>query len=187
MHCRVSANHRGQKTHVDRLFNALKPGETARLLQLRPLGQCKVYLSGLRLADGELLVVTSGGLVQDAIKIYGLRWEIETLFGCLKGRGFKLEETRVVSYLRIKKLLVLPVIAFCWSHKVGDWKHECVLPIKVKTHRRKAQSIFRYGLDCIRSEFFNACSRSNKRLRKLILLLSPAPPALSAKSLPVTC
>ena len=187
MHCRVSANHRGQKTHVDRLFNALKPGETARLLQLRPLGQCKVYLSGLRLADGELLVVASGGLVQDAIKIYGLRWEIETLFGCLKGRGFKLEETRVVGYLRIKKLLVLPVIAFCWSHKVGDWKHECVLPIKVKTHRRKAQSIFRYGLDCIRSEFFNACSRSNKRLRKLILLLSPAPPALSAKSLPVTC
>jgi hypothetical protein len=50
------------------------------------------------LADGELLVVASGSLVQDAIKIYGLRWEIETLFGCLKGRGFKLEEPPVVAY-----------------------------------------------------------------------------------------
>jgi hypothetical protein len=97
------------------------------------------------------------------------------LFGCLKGRGFKLEETRVVGYLRIKKLLVLPVIAFCWAHKVGDWKHDCVLPIKIKTHQRKAQSIFRYGLDCIRSELFNTFSRSNKQLRKLILLLAPKP------------
>jgi hypothetical protein len=182
----VSANRRGQKTRVDRLFEALKPGETKRLLQPKPLGQCQVYLSALRLADGELLVVASGSLVQDAIKIYGLRWEIETLFGCLKGRGFKLEETRVVGYLRIKKLLVLPVIAFCWTHKVGDWMHDCVLPIKVKTHRRKAQSIFRYGLDCIRSEFFNVYSRSNKRLRKLISLLSPVPTALSANGLTVS-
>jgi hypothetical protein len=107
------------------------------------------------LADRELLVVASGGLVQDAINTYGLRWEIETLFGSLKVRGFKLEETRVVGYLRIKKILVLPVIAFCWTHKVGDWMHNCVLPIKVKAHLRKAQSIFRYGLDCIRFEFFN--------------------------------
>ena len=101
----ISTNRRGQKTRVDCLFEALKPGETERLLQPRPLGQCQVYLSALRLADGELLVVASGGLVQEAIKIYGLRWEIETLFGCLKGRGFKLEETRVVGYLTHQETL----------------------------------------------------------------------------------
>jgi hypothetical protein len=137
----ISANSQNQRTRVDCLFYTLKPGDIKHLSQLRPLGQCKVYLSALRLADGELLIVASNRLTQDAIQIYGLRWEIETLFGCLKGRGFKLEETRVVGYLRIKKLLVLPVIAFCWAHKVGDWKHDCVLPIKVKTHQRKAQSI----------------------------------------------
>jgi Transposase DDE domain len=178
----LSANRRDQKSRVDRLFAGLKPGEIGQLPQPRRLGQCRVNLSALRLADGELLVVASGNFVEEAIKIYGLRWEIETLFGCLKGRGFRLEETRVVGYLRIKKLLVLPVMAFCWAHKVGDWKHDSVLPIKVKTHRRKAQSIFRYGLDCIRSEWFNACSKSNKRIRKLISLLSPAPPARYAKS-----
>jgi hypothetical protein len=182
----ISTNRRGQKTRVDRLFEALKPGDTKRLRQSKPLGQGKVYLSALRLADGELLVVASGGLVQDAIKTYGLRWEIETLFGCLKGRGFKLEESRVVGYLRIKKLLVLPVIAFCWAQRVGDWKHDCVLPLKVKTHQRKAQSIFRYGLDCIRTELYNAFSRSIKRLRMLISLLLPTPPVPSAKNLPVT-
>lgn len=98
------------------MFYTLKPGEIKSLSRLRPLGQCQVYLSALRLADGELLIVASNRLTQDAVKIYGLRWEIETLFGCLKDRGFKLEETRVVAYLRIKKLLVLPVIAFCWAH-----------------------------------------------------------------------
>lgn len=181
----ISTNRQNQRTRVDRLFYTLKPGEIGQLRQLRPLGQCKVYLSALRLADGELLIVASHNLDQDAIKIYGLRWEIETLFGCLKGRGFKLEETRVVGYLRIKKLLVLPIIAFCWAHKVGDWKHDCVLPIKVKTHQRKAQSIFRYGLDCIRSELFNVFSRPTKRLQIVISLLVTAPPALSAKVLPV--
>jgi len=69
----------------------------------------------------------------------------------------------MVSYLRVKKLLVLPVIAFCWSHKVGEWKHECVLPIKIKTHQWLAQSLFVLG-------------QSKKRIRKLILLRRPSPP-----------
>lgn len=67
-----STNSRGQKTHVDRLFYTLKSGEVERLSQRRPLGQCQVYLSDLRLVDGELLIITSNCPVQDAIKIYGL-------------------------------------------------------------------------------------------------------------------
>ncbi len=172
----VSINSQGKTVPVDRLFYALKPGEVRRYSKARCLGSCSVYLSGLRLSDGELLIVASHHLNPDAVKIYGFRWEIETLFGCLKGRGFKLEETRVVSYLRVKKVLVLPVIAFCWSHKVGEWKHECVLPIKIKTHQRLAQSLFRYGLDCIRSELFNVLGQSKKRIRKLMSLLRPSPP-----------
>jgi len=111
-----------------------------------------------------------------AIQVYGLRWEIETLFGCLKGRVFKLEETRMVGYLRIKKLLVLPVIAFCWCHKIGEWKHACILPIKIKAHNRRAQSLFRYGLDAIRSEILNLFTTSKKLLLIMISLLRPPLP-----------
>ncbi len=167
-------NSRGEKIRVDRLFQSLKVGETLTLTDSRLLGVCPVYLSGLRLSDGQLLIVATSSFHQNAIEVYGLRWEIETLFGCLKGRGFNLEETRVVGYLRIKKLLVLPVIAFCWSHKVGEWKNNSVLPIKTKTHQRPAQSIFRYGLDCIRSELFNTFSQSKKLRKKLISLLRPS-------------
>ena len=171
----LSENSRGESISVSDLFRALKPGEVLNISDSRCLGSCPVYLSGLRLADGELLILASHHFNREAVKVYGLRWEIETLFGCLKGRGFELEDTRVVGYLRMKKLLVLPVIAFCWSHKVGEWKHDCVLPIKTKTHQRRAQSIFRYGLDCIRSEMFNAFGQSRKLIKKIISLLCPDP------------
>jgi Transposase DDE domain len=169
-------NAQGVRVRVDRLFYALKPGEALTLTGARLLGARAVYLSGLRPSDGELLVVASDRFEPAAIRIYGLRWEIETLFGCLKGRGFKLEETRVAGYLRIKKLLVLPVIAFCWPHKIGEWKHDCVLPIKIKAHQRRAQSLFRYGLDAIRSEILNPFTRSMKLLMKMISLLRPDHP-----------
>jgi hypothetical protein len=62
-------------------------------------------------------VVASDKACPDAIAIYAKRWETETLFSYLKGRGFNLEETRVTERFRIKRLLVVPVIAFCWAHR----------------------------------------------------------------------
>lgn len=170
-----TTNSRGRRIRVNRLFHGLQPGVERHLAGARYLGSRSVFLSGLRLSDGELLIVASPCRNPDAVQIYGLRWEIETLFGCLKGRGFKLEETRVTGYLRIKKLLVLPVIAFCWSHKVGEWNNDCQLPIKTKTHRRLAQSLFRYGLDCIRSTLFNPLAQSKKMMRNIISMLRPCP------------
>ena len=38
----------------------------------------------------------------NAIQDYALRWEIETLFSCLKGRGFNLENTRLTDPRRVK-------------------------------------------------------------------------------------
>jgi hypothetical protein len=72
-----------------------------------------VYLSCLRLVDGELLIIASSDNTRQAIEDYAKRGEIETLFSCLKGRGFNLEDTRVTKLIRIKRLLVLPTIAFC--------------------------------------------------------------------------
>ena len=117
------------------------------------------------------------------MSLYRLRWEIETLFDCLKGRGGKLEDTRMIGCLRIKKLLLLPVIGFCWSHKVGDWKHDCVLPIKIKTHQRLAQSIFRYGFDYLRLSLFNGVTHSKKQMKQLILLLCPASQCTTANGI----
>ena len=116
----------------------------------------KVYLTALRLEDGELLIVATSQAVDNAVEIYKERWQIETLFSCLKERGFNFEDTHVTDRLRIKRLLVVPVIAFCWAHRTGEWRHENIKPIKIKTHQRPAKSIFKYGLDLIRDMLFSS-------------------------------
>lgn len=93
-------NSRGQQVQARQLFQFLKPGEALTLPDAKTMTGITVYL---RLADGELLIVASDQACPDAIAIYGKRWQIETLFACLKGRGFNLEETRVNDRTRIKR------------------------------------------------------------------------------------
>ena len=77
---------------------------------------------------------------------YARRWQIETLFGCLKSRGFSLEETHLQAAERLKKLLGLLALAVCWAWLCG--KQACQLkPPRIKKHERRAKSIFRIGLD----------------------------------------
>jgi hypothetical protein len=71
----------------------------------------------LRLQDGALLIVATGKADENAIESYARRWQIETLFSCLKSRGFNFEDTHVTDRRRIKRLLVVAVIAFCWAHR----------------------------------------------------------------------
>jgi hypothetical protein len=76
------------------------------------------------------LIIATPEEPENAIKIYGLRWEIETLLGCLKGRGFHFEDTRITEKERIKKLMVLLAIAFSWAHRTGEWQRQ-QRPIKM--------------------------------------------------------
>jgi len=112
------------------------------------------------LSNGDLLIVATPESAEDSIKIYGIRWEIETLFGCLKGRGFHFEETHITDRDRIKKIFVLLAIAFSWAHKTGEWQHE-VKPMKVKKHGRPSVSLFRRGLDCIVDSILKVTYRPN--------------------------
>ena len=65
----------------------------------------------------------SGQALHLSIDRKNWRRDIETLFSCLKGRGFNFEDTRMTEPERIEKLLVLLSIAFCWAHKTQEWRH----------------------------------------------------------------
>lgn len=158
-------NSQGSLVQVKQLFQFLKIGESISLRTTKKMTGVDVYLSGLRLEDGELLIVASDKPNSDAIMIYAKRWEIETLFSCLKKRGFNLEETRITDLARIKRLLVVPVIAFCWAHCTGEWRHETVKPIKVKKHKRLAKSYFKYGLDWLRDNLLKPTNAYNVALQ----------------------
>jgi hypothetical protein len=142
----LTTDSRGRVVAVKVLFRGLKPTETRALYNKRNLMGSEVCIAGMRLFDGELLIIATSESPGLAITTYALRWEIETLFSCLKGRGFNFEDTHIVDRERIKKLIVLLAVAFCWAHKTGEWRHEC-RPIKIKKHGRAEVSLFRYGLD----------------------------------------
>jgi hypothetical protein len=74
---------------------------------------------------------------------------LETLFGCLKTRGFCLEATHVTDKERLRKLLALMALAFCWAYRTGQWLTR-IEPLKIKKHGRLAKSIFRHGFDHLR-------------------------------------
>lgn len=134
------------------IFRHVKEGKTKVLVQHLELLGNFFYVAASRLKD-ELLIIVTNKNPKKALQIYKIRWEIETLFACLKTRGFCFEDTHIVHPERIERLIFVLCIAFCWSYRVGDLA-EAVKPIKIKKHGRKAKSLFRYGMDKIRKILF---------------------------------
>jgi len=163
----------GHERPVRSLFADLKVGKSRSLRKTRQVGQQWVWLSGMKLDSGELLILAGNQCFQEPPKIYRLRWEIENLFQCLKGRGFHLEETRLTHYFRIKKVIALLAIAFCWAHKTGEWQHKVIKPLKTKTHGRLEQSLFRYGLDYLTQSLLHGLQKAEDLVRLWALFLCP--------------
>lgn len=156
-------NRKGKNIPVKRLFQNLAIHQK-RILR-KPILICghKLFISGMRLNDGEYLIIVSQHFNSEAIEEYAKRWEIETLFGCLKTRGFNFEDTHMTKPERLDKLLAIIVIAFAWAHLVGEWLHE-QKPLKIKKHGRLIKSIFRNGLSKLRNIFANLNSKMNEFL-----------------------
>lgn len=162
---------RNSTPKVETLFRDMTAGEQRQLGKRQRIGQQWVWLSGLKLESGELLILASNQRFEDPMRLYALRWEIENLFQSLKGRGFNLEDTRLTRYYRIKKVLALQAIALVWAHKTGEWKHHSVKPLKIKKHGRPECSLFRYGLDELTQRLLQASRTAEETLRLWMLFL----------------
>lgn len=115
----------------------------------------------------EPMIVVSNQPFVNAIKTYRKRWGIETLFGCLKSRGFRMEDTHMTHPDKIEKLVFILALAFCWAYKTGEMKSR-QMKVAVKTHGRKAKSIFRIGLSEIRS----ALLKGRAKIKQIISLIT---------------
>jgi hypothetical protein len=117
---------------LDTRFGALQPGACRCLPGRRPVWGCFVQRSALRLADGDFLFIASSGAPQaEAIDAYADHWQVETLFGCLKSRGFNLEDTHLTDPQRRSKLMGLLALAF---GRTGERLHDGPSPIRQKKH-----------------------------------------------------
>jgi hypothetical protein len=151
-------NARGnRKTDAYFLFRGLRIGESMILNKRRLVWGIPVFLVAVRLKDEWLILITEH-IPGTALEDYAKRWEIETLFGCLKSRGFNFEDTHLSDTERISKMLALMAIAFCWCYRLGEWMHQ-QKEIPVKKHGRLAKSLFRNGLDYLRNILINLISK----------------------------
>jgi hypothetical protein len=121
----------------------------------------------------EPMIVVSNRDFSSPLELYRWRWGIETLFCCLKTRGFRMEETHMSDPIKIEKLLFILAIAVCWAYKIGELQARRV-PIVIKKHGRKMKSLFRLGLDLIRRVLFGRDERPIEGLSVLHYLGIPS-------------
>ena len=94
------------------------------------------YLEATRLTGGQLLVVCSDEEGK-GIEAYGERWQIETLFGSLKSKGFNLEDTHMTTPAKIDRLMSVLAISFVLSCRVVTVRRRVSM-----TRRRTSGSIW---------------------------------------------
>ncbi len=164
---------RGRAMSAHKLLQTARVGEIVRCRRWRKLwGHYRVCVSGKKRADGELLILISNEPSAEMLEEYRRRWQIETLFGCLKSRGFDLETTHLKESERLEKLLGLMALAICWAWLAGE-KICQNKPPTIKKHGRRAKSVFRVGLDCLEQVFRNDLRfAKSKEKQELILILS---------------
>lgn len=109
--------------HVDELFKDVKKDEFYTFGKTTLFGQA-LHLGGIRSSKAKepLVVVSNKAMDKETIPLYQKRWEIETMFGAMKSRGFNFEESKINEEEKINKLMALLCISFMWSILAGEYR-----------------------------------------------------------------
>jgi len=166
------SNAKGILVSAKTLFRDLKVGEYRILKGRRIVNGQPVYIAGTLLPNGEYLILATDKKAETSLENYKKRWGIETLFQCLKGRGFNFEDTHMTFPERISKLIALLAITFSWCHATGEWIAS-QKSIKIKKHGRKTFSLFRLGLDHIGRILHNISELYHELDKNFKIILEP--------------
>lgn len=162
---------RGKQMRASKLLQSTPVGEKLICRRRRRMCGVQVSLAGVRKASGDnVIVISSLESADKALSNYCLRWQIETLFGCLKTRGFCLEETHVTAPERVSRLLTLLAVGFCWALLSGKFVCERKA-LRRKKHNRFEQSVFRAGLDYLGYLFGRPGEDGQKQEKQQLILL----------------
>jgi hypothetical protein len=175
---RIKANARitdkgGKIVRASKLCRTLKTNQRMEFRRQRKLWNQTVFVAVCRKADGDNVIVISSEQSGRILLEYGERWRIETLFGNLKTRGFRLEDTHLTDSERVSRLLSLLTLAGCWALLAGEFE-SAETPIKIKKHGRAEKSVFRLGFETLRNCFCRIQINlgQKQRFQRLTLLLS---------------
>lgn len=151
---RVFIPHKNEEIKATHLFNQQEINEFLYYDRIVLINDVYCYISECKCKD-DFLILISFNKPQKALEAYSKRWQIEMCFKALKSSGFDIEKTHIIHLQRVERLLLLVMIAFAWCYKTEIYLNQ-KSPIKIKTHGRKAKSLFKYGLDYIAKRLLNA-------------------------------
>jgi len=132
---------RGKPLSASKMCRTLQVGGRMEFRRCRKLWNQSVFVAVCRKADGDNVIVISSERSGQILIEYGQRWHIETLFGILKTRGFRLEETHLTNGERVSRLLSLLTLAGCWALLAGEIASR-ETPIKIRNHARSGKKHF---------------------------------------------
>lgn len=150
----------GKSIRVGHLFRDVKLNQSHTWMTKRRVSGVLLYLAARRSTEGLLIVVGTQD-PDSMIADYSRRWGIETLFGCLKSRGFDMESTHMTDPERMDKLMGVLALTFAWCLIVGHWHYGEADELPLNKHYRPAKSLFRLGLDMLRRVLLNRCSKND--------------------------
>ena len=116
---------RGHSIHASKMLKTMKMGARVEFRRRRKLWKQSVFVAVCRKACGDHVIVVSSERSGQILLEYSQRWQIETLFGCLKTRGFRLEDTHLTRAERISSLLSLLTLASGLGNQNG---RDCCSP-----------------------------------------------------------
>lgn len=96
-----------------------------------------LYLGGIKSSKSKdkLILVSNAKMSKKSLEIYRKRWEIETMFGAFKSKGFNMEESKLTDGYKIEKLMAFLSIGFVWAILAGDHREKTEkISYKKKNH-----------------------------------------------------
>lgn len=154
------------------LFNKLKIGEFYHHPKIIRINDVLCYISGIKTVNKngkiDFLILISFNKPEEALEYYKQRWQIETLFRAFKSSGFNIEDTHVTDLKRLEKLFMIVMIAIVWCYKVGDFIDINIKTIKIKKHKRRAYSVFKYGLNFLNKILLSNINKLNINILKFL-------------------
>lgn len=116
----------------------------------------KLYIGGIRSFGSKdaLVLISNRVMSKESLETYRKRWEIETMFGALKTKGFNFEESKITQKEKVEKLMALLSLSFMWAIAAGIFrsKNESIA-VKKKwqelSNQESFQTWFRMAKECI--------------------------------------
>jgi hypothetical protein len=116
------------------------------------------YLSASKIIHDktlELKIIIPFNKPGNALRCYKERRQVETAFRALKPGGFNIEDTHSTNLIRVEKLFSIVTATFVWAYAVGMLANEKVEPIRILKHGKRAESLFKYGVELIATALLN--------------------------------